>query len=129
MRIVGDCITEGTVRIEGSVRGTVWAGKAVVVGTEGAVHGEVRTQDAVIAGEVVGSLLVASRLEIQGSARIEGEIHARRVQLEEGAVLNGDIRMGDIDLGPPPETMPIRTHEDGAGLGPSTRGLEGASPR
>jgi cytoskeletal protein CcmA (bactofilin family) len=32
MRVVGDCETEGTLRIEGSVEGTVRAGKAVVVG-------------------------------------------------------------------------------------------------
>jgi cytoskeletal protein CcmA (bactofilin family) len=48
--------------------------------------------------------MVGSRLEVQGTARIEGEVHARRVQLEEGAVMNGDIRMGDIDVGPPPAT-------------------------
>jgi cytoskeletal protein CcmA (bactofilin family) len=30
MRVIGDCKTEGTLRIEGSVEGTVRAGKAVV---------------------------------------------------------------------------------------------------
>jgi cytoskeletal protein CcmA (bactofilin family) len=127
MRVVGDCMTEGTVRIEGHVRGTVWAGKAVVVGTEGAVHGDVRTQDAVIAGEVIGSLLVASRLEVQGSARIEGEVHARRIQLEEGAVLNGDIRMGDIDLGPPPDSGTRSDHERELGERPLASGQEGSA--
>ena len=118
MRVVGDCVTEGTVRVEGRVRGSIWAGKAVVVGTEGGVHGEIRTQDAVISGEVVGSLMVASRLEVHGSARIEGEVHARRVQLEEGAVLNGDIRMGDIDVGPPPSTGSFPDWEEALQDGP-----------
>ena len=34
MRVVGDCDTDGTVRIEGAVQGNVRAGKAVVVGKE-----------------------------------------------------------------------------------------------
>src|SRR5690606_14804353 len=103
MRVMGDLVTDGTVRIEGQVTGSVWAGKAVVVGKAGVVHGELRTQDAVIAGEVIGSVVAASRLEVHGHARIEGEVQARRVQLEEGAVLNGDVRMGEIELEGPPE--------------------------
>ena len=38
MKILGDCDTEGTLRIEGSVRGTVRAGKAVVIGKDGVVE-------------------------------------------------------------------------------------------
>ncbi len=103
MLLVGDLVTDGTVRIEGRVRGSIWAGKAVVVGREGSVEGELRTADAVIAGSVHGLLLASSRLEVQGEARIEGDVHARRLQLEEGAVLNGDVRMGEVELGERPE--------------------------
>ena len=95
MLVVGDCQTEGTVRIEGTVQGSVRAGKAVVVGKDGAVEGDVVTQDAVISGRVTGTLVAESRLELQATSRIEGEVRARRVQLEEGAVLNGTVRMGE----------------------------------
>ncbi len=96
MRVVGDCETEGTVRIEGRVEGTVKAGKAVVVGKEGVVDGNIITQDAVISGSVQGTLTAESRLELQSTCRIEGEIIARRMQLEEGAIVNGTVKMGDI---------------------------------
>ena len=95
MKVVGDCVTDGTIRIEGSVEGEVSAGKAVVIGREGSVTGSVITQDAVVAGTIVGSLTVESRLEVQASSRIEGQVYARRLQLEEGAVLNGTVEMGD----------------------------------
>jgi cytoskeletal protein CcmA (bactofilin family) len=94
MRVVGDCETDGTLRIEGSVHGSVKAGKAVVVGKDGLVEGDVSTQDAVISGRVTGSLTAESRLELQATCRIEGEVHARRMQLEEGAVLNGTVHVG-----------------------------------
>lgn len=94
MTIVGDCQTDGTVRIEGSVEGSVTAGKAIVIGKQGRVAGDVVTQDAVISGAVEGTVTAASRLELQATCRIDGEVHTRRMQLEEGAVLNGNVVMG-----------------------------------
>lgn len=94
MTVVGDCTTDGTLRIEGSVEGSVRAGKAVVIGREGVIDGSLVTQDAVIAGQVTGTVTAESRLEVQASARIEGEVRARRMQLEEGALLNGTLAMG-----------------------------------
>jgi len=99
MTVVGNCQTEGTLRVEGKVEGSITAGKAVVVGKQGWVSGDVRTQDAVIAGRIEGTVVAASRLELQATCHIEGEVHTRRMQLEEGAVLNGTVQMsGD---GPP----------------------------
>lgn len=99
MRVVGDCETEGSVRIEGEVKGAVRAGKAVVIGRDGVVHGDVHTQDAVVSGTVTGSVVAVSRLELQATSRIDGDIQARRLQLEEGAVLNGTVQMKDAAEG------------------------------
>ena len=93
-KIVGDCETDGTIRVEGIVKGSVRAGKAVVIGKQGLVAGDIETQDAVIAGRVEGSVKAASRLELQTTCQIDGEIHTHRMQLEEGAVLNGTVHMG-----------------------------------
>lgn len=94
MTIVGDCETEGTIRVEGSVEGSIKAGKAVVIGKHGVVTGDIVTQDALISGRVEGTLVAASRLELQATCRIDGEVQTRRLQLEEGAVLNGNVLMG-----------------------------------
>lgn len=110
MTVVGDCTTDGTIRIEGRVEGSVRAGKAVVIGKEGVVDGDVSTQDAVVSGTVTGTLVAASRLEIQATARIEGEVRAKRMQLEEGAVLNGLVRMGETAM----ESSPPGGEEDEA---------------
>lgn len=94
MKVVGDCETDGTLRIEGTVEGTVRAGKAVVIGREGLVDGHVHTQDAVVSGRVTGTVTAESRLEVQATARIDGEVRALRMQFEEGAELNGTLTMG-----------------------------------
>ncbi|HEY7770395.1 polymer-forming cytoskeletal protein [Longimicrobium sp.] len=97
MSITGDLVTEGTVRVEGRIEGTVRAGKAVIIGKSGEVVGEVITQDAVIGGRLRGTLVAESRLELQATSDIEGQIRApaQHLQLEEGARFNGQIQMLD----------------------------------
>lgn len=99
MRIDGDITTDGTVRIEGAVHGSVRAGKAVVLGKEGEITGDVHTQDAVIGGRVVGTIVAESRLELQNTCAIEGEIRARaeHLQLDEGARFSGQVQMIETD--------------------------------
>lgn len=95
MKVEGDLETEGTVRIDGKVKGTIRASKAVIVGRDGVVDGDIFTQDAVVSGSVVGKLTAESRLELHATSRVEGEVHALRMQLEEGAMLNGSVHMGE----------------------------------
>jgi cytoskeletal protein CcmA (bactofilin family) len=95
MRVIGDCETDGTIRIEGTVEGGVRAGKAVVVSKEGVVTGDIVTQDAVVSGTVIGTLVAESRLELQVTCLVEGDIRTRRMQIEEGAILNGTVHMGE----------------------------------
>ena len=94
MKVVGDCDSDGAIRVEGSVVGNIRASKAVVVGKDGIVEGDIFTQDAVIAGTVKGVVRAESRLEVQATSRMEGEVIAARMQLEEGAILNGTVQMG-----------------------------------
>lgn len=97
MRIKGDCRTDGTIRVEGRVEGSVRATKAVVIGKEGLVVGDVETQDAVVAGTVQGSIAAESRVELQSTCRIEGDIQSRRVKLEEGGTVDGRLEMNRSD--------------------------------
>ena len=95
MNIIGDCETDGTVRVEGRVEGTIRAGKSVVVGRSGEVVGDIITQDAVVSGRVSGNVTAESRLELQSTCDIQGEIRSRRVQLDEGARFNGQMHMDE----------------------------------
>ncbi|MBA2671102.1 MAG: polymer-forming cytoskeletal protein [Gemmatimonadetes bacterium] len=101
MHIRGDLTTDGTVRVEGSIEGTIRAGKSVILGKEGRITGDVITQDAVIGGQLNGSIVAESRLELQATCVVDGEIRARaeHLKLEEGAQFNGAIQMDDGKAG------------------------------
>lgn len=115
MRVVGDCATEGTLRIEGSVEGTVRAGKAVVLGKDGVVDGDITTQDAVIGGRVTGSIVAESRLELQATCSVEGQIHARRIKLEEGGHVDGTVKIGEVPGEPASRRRQASAGEKAAG--------------
>jgi cytoskeletal protein CcmA (bactofilin family) len=119
MRVIGDCETEGTIRVEGLVQGTVRAAKAVVIGKDGSVQGDVYTQDAVVGGKVVGTIVAESRLELQATCVIDGEIRARRIKLDEGGRVNGTIQTGEVKI-------PTSAHA--AQAGPSARPVPEPTP-
>ena len=94
MHVKGDCESTDTIRIEGVVEGSVNAKKAVVIGKGGRVNGDIHTADAKIAGTVKGILNIHSRLELAATCVVDGEIHAARLQLEEGGVVSGSVNVG-----------------------------------
>lgn len=94
-RLEGDLKSDGTVRIEGSVKGTVTAGKAIVVVAGGEIDGALETKDALISGTVKGRLAVSSRLEVKKEAVIVANVKATRMQVEYGAVFSGALAVGD----------------------------------
>lgn len=93
--LTGDLDTPGSIRVEGRLVGSIRSAKAVVVGRDGIVEGEIETADAIIAGTVQGTIQAGSRLEIQSTARIEGTIRAGSLKVEEGASVIGDMAMVD----------------------------------
>ena len=115
MHVEGDLTTEGTLRVEGSVRGTIRAGKSLILGKAGDVVGDIITEEAVIGGRVAGNIIAQGRLELQRICTIEGEVRtsAEHLQLEEGARFNGQIQMLEPEqsLAKPygPAESPVRT--------------------
>lgn len=93
MTILGDVTCDGTVRVEGKIEGSIKATKSVVVGKGGRITGDIETQDVVVAGTVIGTVAGASRVELQETCKIEGDIRSRRVKLEEGGQIEGRLHM------------------------------------
>ena len=101
MTVIGDLETEGVVRIEGRVKGTVRGGAQVLVATGAVIEGDLHTQEAVIAGQVSGGIRASDRVELQGSAVVAGDIHTPRIAIVEGAKVTGEVKM---DMAAPLDT-------------------------
>ena len=112
MRVVGDITAEGVVKIEGTVVGTVRAGRQVLVGKGGEVEGDVISREAIIGGEVRGSIRADERVEIQATSVIHGDVAAKRLLVQEGGEINGVVRMGEgaLETEPAEKAEPQRSY-------------------
>lgn len=95
MRVVGDIMADGVVKVEGVVVGTVRAGRQVLVAKGGEVEGDIITREAIVGGEVRGSIQAHERVEIQTTSVVHGDITTTRLLVQEGGELNGVLRMGE----------------------------------
>ncbi len=98
VEITGDLVFAGGMRIDGHLRGDV-VGRAggadepslLVVSTRGSIEGSVRCANAVINGSVTGDLDIEHCLELQSEARVTGTIRYRRLQMDVGAMVQGQL--------------------------------------
>lgn len=86
--------SEAVFVIGGRVEGTVRAPRVEVRRT-GRVLGGIVADHATIHGKVEGGLEVSSRLAIEDTAVVEGDVQAGRLTMKEGGHVNGTIVMGE----------------------------------
>lgn len=80
--------------IEGRVKGTVQLKKhTLTVGSQGTLDAEVYANTILVDGTVNGDLYASERISIRKSAKIDGNILAPRISLEDGARFRGSIDM------------------------------------
>ncbi len=93
MTVIGDLETDGVVRIEGRIRGTVRVGSQVLVAQGAVIEGDLHTQEAVIAGQVSGAIHASERVELQATATVSGDILTPRISIVEGGRVSGEVKM------------------------------------
>lgn len=91
--IVGDIISEGDFRIEGSIKGTIKAKGRVVVGKSGNVDGEITCSDVDVCGSVKGKLEVINHTALKDTAIFSGDLITKKISIEPGAVFSGTCQM------------------------------------
>lgn len=105
-KIDGDIETEGVIRVEGQIDGSIRAGRQVLIGRQGQVHGDITTREAVVGGKVEGTITASERLEVQSTSLIVGDINTRAIAVIEGGKINGTVHI--FDAKEPVDTVPAQ---------------------
>jgi cytoskeletal protein CcmA (bactofilin family) len=90
----GKLTFKDTVRIDGQFRGEIASQNTLIVGETGEIMATVRSREVIISGAVSGNVYASDRLVLHKTARVEGDVEAGTIAIEEGAILNGKITMG-----------------------------------
>lgn len=94
IQINGDLRGDEDLRIEGNVSGTVELKNSILtIGKEGKVKAGVYAKAIAVDGETKGDLYATERVSIHVNARVQGNIIAPRVSIEDGAHFKGSIEM------------------------------------
>ena len=94
--ITGDINSNGDLRIDGTLKGSVATEGKVVLGKNGVIEGDVVCNNADIAGEIKAKITVSQLLTLKLTAKLKGDIITNKLSIEPGAVFSGSCSMGAV---------------------------------
>jgi cytoskeletal protein CcmA (bactofilin family) len=110
--VVGRGISvQGTVQdaerlvVEGTVEASMIHATELAISPGGIFKGEIEVEDAEIAGTIDGKLTVRGSLVVRATGRVLGSARCRRLQVEDGGQITGQMEMLTTDQ---PKSEPIR---------------------
>jgi cytoskeletal protein CcmA (bactofilin family) len=107
--ILGDVCFSGGLHIDGRVKGMVTTTgdkpAALSISDSGVIEGDVRVPVIVLNGTVHGDVYSSERLTLSAKARVVGNVYYKVLQMEPGALINGQLVYGEGDA------VPVLTHQ------------------
>ncbi|MBA3413606.1 MAG: polymer-forming cytoskeletal protein [Chloroflexia bacterium] len=93
----GDLQTNGTVHVHGRVEGSVTARHDVFVADEAEVSASIVAENVAVAGLVRGTVRCGNRFEVLPQGRVAGDVFAPVLVVHEGATINGQFKMTEVE--------------------------------
>ena len=90
----GTLSVKGSLRVEGTFEGDISDAVGVEVGVKGRILGNIAAETVVVAGEVIGNVVVAHSLELLSSAKLVGDVRTPKLKVDAGASFDGACAMG-----------------------------------
>ena len=91
-----------SIRIDGSFKGEINATDTLIVGTTGELSDvSINVKNAIIGGKIKGNITASSKVTLESSSRLEGDLTAKLLVIEEGSLFTGNCRSGDRVEAPP----------------------------
>ena len=90
----GELSFEKGLRLMGKFEGKINTGGRLHVAREARMAADVDGGSIVVEGEVKGNLTANDRVELKQSARLEGDLRATKLTVDEGAVFSGHVTVG-----------------------------------
>lgn len=98
----------GLIRLEGHFKGKIRHEGQLIIAETAVVNATVEGQEVIVMGLVEGDITAMRRLELKPTARVVGNVKARRLTVEEGASLIGacEVAVAPDEESPPGDGAP-----------------------
>jgi cytoskeletal protein CcmA (bactofilin family) len=87
--LTGELSFSGTLRIDGSVHGSIKTSDVLLVGQRASIHADIKAGEVQIHGSVSGMIDGYRRVEIFATGRVHGDIRTPQLVVEEGGRFDG----------------------------------------
>ncbi|MEK6302282.1 MAG: polymer-forming cytoskeletal protein [Acidobacteriota bacterium] len=95
IEITGDIAFSDRLQVDGKVSGKLSSdGGTLIIGETGQLEAQIDVGVCVVHGSVEGNLTARSKVEVRSTGRVHGDVMTPVLLVEEGAVFNGVIKMG-----------------------------------
>ena len=105
----GTLNSTGILRIDGEFRGDINIKGNVIIGEDGIVIANINADKVTIAGKVEGNICCSGSLELVQSGKLTGDIDAKSIRVDEGAIFDGKCKMlksqSDTKMLPPKKNI------------------------
>ena len=96
----GKLVYDGSVHVDGHAEGEFRVTGNLDVASGAMAKISIDAANVTVKGTVEGPVTVKDKLTLGKNAKLSGDIVVRRLQIEDGASLNGHVRMGDVEHHP-----------------------------
>jgi cytoskeletal protein CcmA (bactofilin family) len=91
--VQGKVMTEGSIRIDGTMVGDVVAKANAAIGSSGILDGNLSAKNVSLAGRVKGTVTASEKLILESKSVLQGDIRASKLVVDEGAMFDGQCSM------------------------------------
>ena len=103
-----------TVRIDGRFNGEISSENTLIVGESGEITATIKSNTIAISGQVHGEIRAGRKVVLHKTARVDGNIETPSIVIEDGALVNGTIKMTAAEKVPHPvKPMPAMLDTSG----------------
>ena len=98
IRVDNNFISSSSIKLDETLIGNIYSLKEVIVDPVAQISGNITSHFCNVSGKVIGDIKAIDYVELKSTAVIEGDICAKSISIQPGAVINGFIRIeGHID--------------------------------
>jgi len=95
VKIEGDLVSEGDIKVDGWVTGKVKTSQNLFIGPTAKIEADIEAGTATIAGTVIGNSKIKGLLVILQTGQVTGDIECKDLAIEEGAYFSGTCKMAE----------------------------------
>lgn len=96
VQIDGELISQGNIRVEGVLKGTVTTEQNIDVAEGSLIEADVKAIDMLIAGNVKGNVEAEGKITITETGHVQGDITCGMLAIQPGAVFSGQSHMNSV---------------------------------